>query len=585
MAEGTELAKYYVQIVPSAKGISGGIKEALGGDAEADNAGKSAGNSFISGLKKVFATAAVGKVLKDTIMAGADLEQSFGGLDTIYGNASESMKQFAVEAAASGISMNTYAEQAVSMGAALKNSLGNDTAKAAEKANLAIMDMADNAAKMGTDVESLQNAYTGFSRGNYTMLDNLSLGFAGTKEGMQSLLDKAQEISGIEYDIDSYADIVDAIHVVQTEMGIAGVASEEASTTISGSFGAMKASWQNFQALLTTGGNIKSAMSTLVDNAITFLFGNLMPAIGNIMMQLPSAIMAGLTNAVKSLSNTIATSNIQELGTAALYQFINGLMNDFSVLAQAIGTLLNNAKNWISMNGDVVIETGKEVVGKLLNGIREALPEIMAGAWQIVQNIANGILQNLPQILQTGITLMGKLLAGIINGIASLLAGLPQVVTAIVGYFKGVDWGSVGKNIIIGIKNGLVAAGHMLWDAVKNLLGSFKENVLAFFGIHSPSRWGEYVGRMIDAGFAGGITGNASMVQKAVDDLQTNATKPITTMLTTQAAITSSISASENSRMGQMLALLDQIANKDTNIILNNRAVNRSLREMGVAYI
>lgn len=609
MAEGTELAKYYVQIVPSAKGISGGIKEALGGDAEAEGAGASLGGSLISGIKKIIGAAAIGKVLKDSISAGANLEQSFGGLDTIYGNSSGKMKEFAAEASRAGISMNTYAEQAVSMGAALKNALGGDTATAAAKANVAIMDMADNAAKMGTDITSLQNAYTGFSRGNFTMLDNLSLGFAGTKEGMQQLLDKAKEFSGVEYDIDSYADIVDAIHVVQENMGIAGVAADEAATTISGSLGSVKASWENLMALMTTGGDVRSAMKTLVGNVSAFFFGNLLPALGRIAVALPGALATGIVEGIPLFMNNIRlllnqarnailfSGNLESIGTDAIVKFVGSLINDAGLLIEGLWLLISTAAKWIVDNFGTIFEavktvasslisTGSELIGNLLEGFKSRVPDILASAFQIVLNIAQGIIQNLPQILQTGITIIGKLIAGVLQAIPTLLAALPKIVTSISNFFKNTDWASIGRNIITGIKNGLVAAGHMLWDAVKGILGSFKENVLAFFGIHSPSRWGAYVGEMIDAGFAGGVTGNASMVQKAVEELQTRATKPITTMLTTQAAITNDIANSgTGSAMNQMLNLLSVIAEKDTKIILNNREVNRSLREMGVAYV
>lgn len=168
----TELGKAYVQIVPSAKGIGGSISKELGG--EASSAGKSAGLNIAGALKGAIAAAGIGTAIKESLEAGGNLQQSFGGLDTLYGKASDAAKQYAVEAAKAGISANSYAEQAVSFGAALKSAFGNDVSKAADAANTAIMDMADNAAKMGTPVENIQNAYQGFAKQNYTMLDNLN---------------------------------------------------------------------------------------------------------------------------------------------------------------------------------------------------------------------------------------------------------------------------------------------------------------------------------------------------------------------------------------------------------------------------
>ena len=229
----TEIAKAYVQIMPSAKGIKGELTKEMGGDLEA--AGKSGGDklggSLVSTLKKVVVAAGIGKIVSDALSAGADIQQSFGGLDTIYGEAADAAKEYAYQAAQAGISANDYAEQAVSFGASLKQAFEGDTTKAVEAANTAIMDMTDNAAKMGTPIENIQSAYQGFAKQNYTMLDNLKLGYGGTKTEMERLLEDAQKISGVEYNIDNLGDVYDAIHVIQQDLGLTGVAAQEASTT------------------------------------------------------------------------------------------------------------------------------------------------------------------------------------------------------------------------------------------------------------------------------------------------------------------------------------------------------------------
>ena len=288
----TSIGKAYVQIIPKAEGISGEIENLLSDGAEkgGESAGKSAGSSMLSAIKKVAVAAGIGKIIGDTLNAGADLQQSFGGLDTLYGEAADTAKEYAYQAAAMGISANDYAEQAVSFGAALKSAFGDDVVKAADAADMAISDMADNAAKMGTPVENLQNAYQGFAKGNYTMLDNLKLGYGGTKTEMERLLKDAQEISGVEYNIDNLGDVYEAIHVIQKDLGLTGVAAQEASETFSGSFNAMKAAAANVLANLALGENIWPSLRTLESTIKTFLVNNAITMIGNIAKMIPGLI-------------------------------------------------------------------------------------------------------------------------------------------------------------------------------------------------------------------------------------------------------------------------------------------------------
>lgn len=291
----TELGQAYVQIMPSARGISGAISKQL--DPEARSAGLSAGSLIGGNLVKMIggaiAAAGIGKMISSALSAGADLQQSFGGIDTLYKGTETAVKGFAKEAYKAGISANTYAEQAVSMGASLKQSLGGDAVAAAKAANMAIMDMADNSAKMGTDITSIQMAYQGFAKQNYTMLDNLKLGYGGTKEEMKRLLSDAEKLPaamGKKFDLSNYADVVEAIHLVQDNMGIAGVAAEEAKTTFSGSLAAMKSSFTNVLAGLSLGDDIRPALRGLAETTSNFLFGNFIPMVANIFKGLPSAI-------------------------------------------------------------------------------------------------------------------------------------------------------------------------------------------------------------------------------------------------------------------------------------------------------
>ena len=238
---GTTLGTAYVQIKPTTKGIGSAIKAEL--KSPSSEAGTDSGNTIAStlasSLKKMLATIGVAKILKDSLDAGGAIQQSFGGIETLYGSAADTVKQFAAEAAKAGISANAYAEQAVSFGAALKQSFGDDLNGAAKAANTMVLDMADNSAKMGTDIESIQNAYQGFAKENYTMLDNLKLGYGGTKSEMERLIADANALKvangeAAALSIESFADVGEAIHLIQTALGLSGTAAYEAEHTFTG---------------------------------------------------------------------------------------------------------------------------------------------------------------------------------------------------------------------------------------------------------------------------------------------------------------------------------------------------------------
>ena len=353
MAE--SIGNAYVNIIPKAPGIEGQIDSLLGGPAASagSSAGGKAGAGLLSSLKGVLTVAAVGKVLKDAFDAGGALEQSFGGLETIYGDAADQAKEFAMQAASAGISANDYAEQAVSFGAALKQAFGGDAQAAVESANTAIMDMADNAAKMGTPIESLQTAYQGFAKQNYTMLDNLKLGYGGTKQEMERLLADAQELTGVEYNIDNLGDVYDAIHVIQGELGLTGVAADEAATTLSGSFNAVKASWENVLAALMTGEGLDTALGNLITSFSAF-GDNVLSMIGNLAPQLPGLITQLVEAIIQMAPDFIAT------GLELIVQLGVGLAQAFPEIAAMIPGLLASAVeaffsvDWLSVGSQII---------------------------------------------------------------------------------------------------------------------------------------------------------------------------------------------------------------------------------------
>ena len=295
----------------------------------------------------------------NAINAYGNIQQSFGGLDTIYKESSSNAKEYASQAQKMGISMNTYAEQAVSMGAALKQSLGGDVQAAAQKANLAISDMADNSAKMGTSIDSLQNAYQGFAKGNYTMLDNLKLGFGGTKEEMERLLKTAgdlPEAMGRKFDISNYADIVDAIHLVQENMGVAGVAAAEAQTTIQGSMNAAKAAFENLLAAMgDPDGNVDAAMQTFLDSLMV-AWDNLAPtlqAIGKtVLEQIGKGIEAQLAPFKEDFVGTVG-GIVESIG-----EFVSEIAGDNEIVngvADAIKFLGENMDKVLPVVGGLTV--------------------------------------------------------------------------------------------------------------------------------------------------------------------------------------------------------------------------------------
>ena len=373
----------YVQIVPSAQGIGGSISSLLSG--EASSAGTAAGNTIAGSIKKVLVAAGIGatitKGIKASMAEGAALQQSYiGGLETLYGDAAEAARGYAREAAAAGISMNTYSEQAVSFGAALKSAFGGDVTKAAEAANTAIMDMADNSAKMGTDIGSVQLAYQGFARGQYQLLDNLKLGYGGTRGEMQRLLEDAQKISGVEYNIDNLGDVYEAIHVIQGELGLTGVAADEASTTFSGAFNAMKAAAQNTLGSLALGENVGPSLQTLATSVSTFFFGNFIPMLGTIIKSIPGAAVAFI-----------------QAGVPQLLSGVSGIIESIATGAKGLADSIS--------------------AEKVTSWAQTVIPKILSSAANLLGTFAKGLVANLPKI----VVAIGKIGLAIVKGLGSAL--------------------------------------------------------------------------------------------------------------------------------------------------------------------
>ena len=567
---GTELAKAYVQIIPTTKGIKSEIGKELGeevenaGDEAGKKGGENAGVSFAKKMMKIIAAAEIGKKvvegIKASVEAGAALEQSIGGIETLFKESSDTMIQYANNAFRTcGLSANDYMETTTSFAASMLSSVGGDTAKAAELSNNALIAMSDNANKMGTNMQDIQNAYQGFAKQNYTMLDNLKLGYGGTKEEMQRLLSDANKLNkqqGIitDYSIDSFADITEAIQVVQDNLGITGTTALEAASTLSGSFGTMQAAWTNFIAKLSVGNRdqVNQAMMDLASSASTFLFQNLIPAIGRIITQLPSAIGTFITTAIPLLienGKQIISNIIQgwQENKGRWKDTVNNFLDNAiewietslpQILAEGIASVEEFIAGWGQGDGHMMATVG-ELIGKILTVIIKAVPQILAAGVLIVGKLAVGFIQNIPYFLPQIGTLLGqmistiasnfpklvssggamllKIIAGFINGITNIPSAVKKAVDSFKSNFRNVDWGELGTNIIKGIVNGITGGIGKLVTAAKNVAKNALDAAKEALGIHSPSRVFELeVGKMIDLGLAAGIERNLKPVQTSM---------------------------------------------------------------------
>lgn len=396
-----DLGKAYVQIIPSAKGISGSISSVLGGESAA--AGTSAGSKIAGFAKKAIAAAGIGKAIADSVKLGAAYEQAVGGIETLFKGSADKVIANADRAyKTAGISATRYMEQATSFSASLLQSVGGDTEKAAKLADTAIKDMSDNANKMGTNIEDIQNAYQGFARQNYVMLDNLKLGYGGTKTEMERLLADASKISGQKYDINNLSDVYEAIHVIQGELDITGTTSKEAASTLSGSFASMKAAAQDFAANLVNGRNIESSLKNLGSSASTFFFGNLVPALGTMFKQLPTMIGVFLRQGVPAL-----LSQILKL----IPRLLIGIGKVTSDLAKQITKTLDSFASGGKLSG-----SAKKVITSFGKGLIKAIPIAVKGIGQLIIALVKATMK-----------LPGKLLSAGIEAVKAFVKGLKRV--------------------------------------------------------------------------------------------------------------------------------------------------------------
>ena len=527
MANGIELAKAYVQIVPSAEGIQGSISHIMGGEASSagESAGTLLGTKLVGTLKKVIAAAGIGKVISDSLNLGGALQQSIGGIETLFGAGGRSIEEYAKSVGKSvdavkdeyasllqsqqtvfnnaaqayqtvGLSANEYMEQTTSFAASLLSSVSKDTNAAAQLANMAMVDMADNANKMGTDMASIQNAYQGLAKQNYTMLDNLKLGYGGTQAEMQRLLTDAEKLSGVHYELGNLADMYSAIHVIQTDLDITGTTAKEAATTLTGSFAAMKAAAQNVLGDWSTGADLTAPMQALADTARTFLHGNLLPMIGN--------VLAGIPQLVYGLVPEVLQTGT-ELVSSLAAGFAQGIP---AFLSTALPQLLSFTEE-LRANAGQFVDAGLNCITQLLNGLITGLPQLIAYVPDIIINIAGIINDNMPKILAQGVSIIVQLIAGIIQAVPSLLANWKKILQAVLSVISAFNWLSIGKNILTGVANGVKSMGSSMLTAFK---GGFSSALSWIKSLPAQAvKWG----KSLIQGFIKGLTGKGNVVSNA----------------------------------------------------------------------
>lgn len=421
----TQLGKAYVQIIPSAQGISGMIQKELGGEvASAGNlAGESLGSNLVGTFKKVIAAAGIGKAFSAALSEGAALQQSIGGVETLFKTSAGKVRAYAEDAyKTTGLSANKYMETVTGFSASLLQSLGGDTDKAAETANMAMVDMSDNANKMGTSMESIQMAYQGFAKQNYTMLDNLKLGYGGTKQEMQRLLADAEKLTGVKYDLNNLSDVYSAIHAIQENLDITGTTAREAATTFTGSFESMKSAAQNVLGKIAIGENVTPALEALLETTRTFLFNNFFPMIGNILSGLGVVLTEGLSS--------LASQLFGDAFGSAVYDQIGRVTGIFQTFFDMIFGSMDKQGNIDILN---TLGFSEDAATQIVN-IGENIRTTFENIGTIIGNVIGFVGDFVGDLLgieggEQGVTLLGtafEILTSAISGVSGIIKDITQ---------------------------------------------------------------------------------------------------------------------------------------------------------------
>lgn len=553
-----DIAQAYVQVIPSAKGMKGKLTEALGGESKSAglSAGASFGSNLVSTFKKILVAAGIGETIKKSITEGAALQQSLGGIETMFKENADRVIANADQAYRTcGMSANGYMEQVTGFSASLLQSLEGDTTKATNIADMAMRDMADNSNKYGTDIERIFDAYQGFAKQNYTMLDNLKLGYGGTKSEMERLLSDAQKLTGVKYDIGNLSDVYNAIHAIQENLGVTGTTAEEAASTISGSAASMKAAFSNVLGNLALGRDIGPSLEALGETVFTFFGNNLIPAVGNILKNLPTVINSAFSMAIRGLNlvkgnakqilksgaelvvqiGQAIITNIPALAEAGLALIteigralvetdwtefaasaINGLRANLDTAAGEIlgtdGSIVDSVLNAITENLPGILERGVEIVTNVANGILEGLPQIISTAGDLVNRFVEFLIQNAPAILAAGAQLLLNLAQGLISNLPAIISSaasiVGQLLSTLASYLP--DLLAQGISLIANLIAGLISMIPDIISAAGDIINNIKEQ----FG---NIDWAE-IGKNIIQGIANGIKNGVSTIIDAAKE-------------------------------------------------------------------
>lgn len=465
------------------------------------------GNLMSSAIEKV-GSSLLG-LGKDALQGVADLEQNIGGVETLFKDSADTVIENSKKAyTTAGIDANKYMEQITSFSASLLQSLGGDTAEAAKVGDMAIQDMADNSNKFGTAIENIQNAYQGFAKQNYTMLDNLKLGYGGTKTEMERLLSDAEKISGVKYDISNLNDVFNAIHVIQEELDVTGTTAKEASTTISGSINSAKSAFSNFlsgaggieeviSTFTTAGTNISNAivkMAPQIITGLTTLLNNLVPLISPLLQAILPALIQGTSTLIMGL--------------------VQALPGIIQILMGMLPTIIQELANMLPIILEALIQGLVMIIQELANQLPTLIPVIIDAILSTIPIL----IDNLPLFIEAGFKLLGGLIAGILNALPILLARAGEIVVDLVEYFKGMPkmvW-DCGKNLIQGLWNGIKSAKDWVLDKIAGIGNSIMKKIKGIFGVHSPSTEFAWVGKMNMLGLEKGMEDMKGQVNSTV---------------------------------------------------------------------
>lgn len=502
MADGATLGKAYIQIIPSMEGTGSKISAFLNGEGvkAGNEAGEASGKSMMQSLKstavKLVSTLAIGATIKKAFDIGADLEQQIGGVETLFAESSAIIRKYADDAyRTAGVSANEYMKNVTSFSASLLQGLGGDTAKAAEYANTAMVDMSDNANKFGTDIGAIQNAYQGFSKQNYTMLDNLKLGYGGTKEEMQRLIKDAAAVSdSVDAESLSFDNIVQAIHVTQEQMGIMGTTNKEASTTFSGSLGAMKASWDNFLAGLMMNGKDGVDMNTylqpLVDSIGTFVFNNLIPAVGRFVAAVFEAVPGLLEIGLNSISESISEAFGGIIDAETVKIAIESIAGAFAAFAatEAVIALpglidaISAAITGLSLNPvslAIAAIAGIIIALTQLWNSNEQFREFVTSTWNAIMSFLSNLWASISSTAVNTWNGISSSISGVVNKISSVISTVFNTVKSVITNV----WNGI-KNTTASVWNGIKSAIETPLNKAKNIVKSVIDTIKGFFNFN-----------------------------------------------------------------------------------------------------